>query len=224
MIQDILNTAINSINAYYDTRAKLQNNKKFSENLIKLSAQTEILKKALVLDSFMENQSLIQTTLFSIEDRDNLLGMLDECGEKVVGHDLDAATISLLERDIKKIVDNQKNGWIMASKAYADNVVDSLNSMASLLDNPAAAHALKKTIEALQTRWPITEQDIIYFKKKVAEGQSLLDTLPIDDPEILEFIKKLSKREATLNDLTDKALLWVRRNDLESRIKLLFAT
>lgn len=224
MIKNVLAEAIKQINTYYDVHARLQNNRSFSDNLIKLAEQTATLKKYLVMHTLMEAQDLKLAPLFSPEDKEGLLRLLNECGEKVVNRHLDASSISLLERELKIINDRQKIGWNHAANSYAKNVVDSLNMMSNLLEDPAAANAIKEDIIEFLEYWPVTEQTVLNFKASVEKGRELLATLPIDNDEIADFLKKLQQQQATVDDLSNEVLEWIRNNNLEGRIKLSIAT
>jgi len=224
MISEIMNKAILDIDVYYTANASLKNNKDFADNLIKLSMQLEALKRILLLDEYITSQGLNQDHLLSGNGKTGLLELLAECGQKVEARNLEFSFVTQLAREINSMASQQKENWPHTATAYAGNVPESLRNMSALLKETEKANAVQEMILKLQTRWPIARNDITLFIAKVKEGQSLLDTLQINDPEVDEFITKLRLQQTTISDLNDNILSWIRKNHLESRIKIGFVT
>ncbi len=172
----------------------------------------------------MISENLKPSALMSSNDKDTFLEILEDCIEKISNYYLEDHIITQIERDLKTLKDNQKKDWQWIAREYAANVVNSLNIMSSLLNDPDAARELENSIRDLQGKWPIQAADIYLFTEKVTKAKELLDTLPVEDDNISEFIKKLRQEQATIDDLNDDVLSWIRQNSLEDRIKLLFAT
>lgn len=224
MMRGILTKAILDIDSYYEANENLKNNKNFADNLVKLSSQVEVLKRILSLYEHIGAQGLSQESLLSENTKKNLLALLSECGDKIDGHNLDANLVTQFIRELSNIASRQKELWPISAKKYAGNVTESLRNMSALLSETEKANTVQDMILKLQTRWPITQNDITQFISKVKEGQALLETLQIDDQEVEDFIKKLRSQQTTISDLNDNILSWIRKNHLESRIKIGFVT
>ena len=224
MIEEVANQAINDISNYYQAQDRRQSKQHFESSLAKLSQQVDNLKVTMELYQVMKAENLKPPALISSIDKDNLLEVLEDCSEKISNYYLEDHIIMRIEREVKTLREKQKNDWHWVISEYAANVVNSLNIMSSLLDDPEAARGLENSIRDLQSKWPIQPTDVYYFTEKVAEAKIILDALPVEEESISEFIKKLRMEQATISDLNNDVLSWIRQNNLEERIKLLFAS
>ena len=58
--------------------------------------------------------------------------------------------------------------------------------------------------------------------KGIEEAEQLIQKLGLDD-EIISFLQNTNAGKATLKDLNDKVLSWIRSEDLENKIRISFA-
>ena len=64
--------------------------------------------------------------------------------------------------------------------------------------------------------WPINKANIETYKTARQKGEKILSEMQFDD-EIKDFLQKVSLRKATLSDLTDRVVAWIKNEHLENR-------
>jgi len=222
MIETVLSRAVSDINSYYDANEQLRNNQTFALSITKLDQAVQRLNQLLTLYEQLVAKGLPVEGLLRKGIRDSLLVLLDDCGRKVAGRYLDSQSVLQLDREIIALDERLCSIWLRVVQTYAGNIPDSLHNMKALLEDPNRAGVIVEKIHQLQTKWPLTYKDITEFISLVHEGQSLLATVQIDNEDVRRFIEKLRNQQATIADLNQNVLDWIRKYNLESRIKVSF--
>ena len=69
------------------------------------------------------------------------------------------------------------------------------------------------------SNWPVDETVSIQYKAAKTKANAILSKMQFDD-EIAVFLKKAKDKEASLLDLTDTIIEWIRREGLSGNIML----
>ena len=59
------------------------------------------------------------------------------------------------------------------------------------------------------------------LKKSLNSAETLINKMDLDQ-EIIIFLTKITYGKATLTDLNEKVMAWIRKENLDSRVKLSF--
>lgn len=102
-------------------------------------------------------------------------------------------------------------------KSIADGLF-SLSEVLSFGDKPKIVAT--NILNSIRTE-PRRAKDIVEFKNNVKSGTEMLGTLELTN-EIKVFITKITKKVATVNDLTPNVIAWIHKHNLGSKIKLGF--
>ena len=59
------------------------------------------------------------------------------------------------------------------------------------------------------------------MKKGLDDAQNLIDNLNLNNKDVVIFLKKISKKQATITDLTPEIMDWIYKENLEKKIKIM---
>lgn len=59
------------------------------------------------------------------------------------------------------------------------------------------------------------------MKKGLDDAQNLIDNLNLNNKDVAIFLKKISKKQATITDLTSEIMDWIYKENLEKKIKIM---
>ncbi len=126
---------------------------------------------------------------------------------------------------VKEIINNKKNLDSILSKEWTKQYNNLTRSTISTLEvikgiQPESVdNCIQKIAEA--SDWKV---DVKKFKRMfegLDEAKQLITSLSLDD-EIVVFLQKTNSGKATLFDLNDKVLKWIRKEKLEKKIRVYF--
>ena len=69
------------------------------------------------------------------------------------------------------------------------------------------------------SKWPVDESIIKQYEIANRKANEILSRIGFDD-EIANFLKKVKDKEASLLDLTDSIIAWIRKEKLSGNIML----
>lgn len=127
-------------------------------------------------------------------------------------------TLSEAETDFKSIQETVKNEWTKHFSAYTATKTNTLRVISGI-DLDRVSRCIDE-IEAAET-WSLDFAVFVTLKKAMESAESLIQSLDMDQETEL-FLTKMSSGKATIVDLNEKVLLWIRKESLESKIKLSF--
>lgn len=104
---------------------------------------------------------------------------------------------------------------------YKDKSTDLLNDLNTMRPLYSDSMAISNCIQSLKKceKWPLTQDAANAYIEAENKTKSILKEFRFDD-NIKSFLKKLSSKAATLNDLTPEILEWIRSENISDRITL----
>lgn len=107
------------------------------------------------------------------------------------------------------------------SKATA-NILSFLDTVKGIIpDENKAIYAMNKIKKA--SSWNTSIDNYNYLKQGIAEADKILEDLGLDeDSEILVFLKLVSERKATILNLTDEIIAWIKTENLADKLYINF--
>ena len=163
----------------------------------------------------------ITSAVLTGEQLENLKRCIEICGEKTDNSTLSTADVSALSSTFSTCQLAAEQIWKASAAEKADVVCSSLSSLKDLLPNRANTEELLKKLSAGKNSLPKSGQSVCDFLSDVDGAQKLVNSLKLD-AEIETFIAKVLAQRATLTDLNDHVLDWIKKNHLTDKLKIRF--
>ena len=151
-----------------------------------------------------------------------LKSFLGSCDKVVQVGAANNATTQYISSESKKLYAVIGQEWTdYYSKATA-NILCLLDTVRGIIpDENKAIYATNKIRKAFS--WNTSIDNYNYLKQGIAEADKIFEDLDLDeDSEILAFLKLVREGKATILDLTEEILLWIKSEKLADKIKLTF--
>ena len=127
-----------------------------------------------------------------------------------------------ISSESQKIYEVIKKEWTEYYTKATMNILSLLATVKCLIpDENKAIYATNKIKKA--SLWNTSIENYNYLNQGFVAADKILEDLDLnEDSEILVFLKLVSEEKATLCDLTDEVLTWIKAEKLEQRIKISF--
>lgn len=183
-----------------DTRYRivLKQTESFVTTLTYLYEETKIQKSEEILNSAKELLDSLETAI-SI----GLAGQDD---------------VAKLEGAYKNISSEMKKEWARKYSEITGSIVSTLEAIKGI--DPDNVESCLTKIQAAVT-WELGTGQYVTMTKGLHEAEQIIVKLGLDD-EIVSFLQNTNAGKATLLDLNDKVLKWIRDEKLEGKIKISF--
>ena len=151
-----------------------------------------------------------------------LKSFLGSCDKVVQVGAANNATTQYILSESKKLYAVIGQEWTEYYFNVTANILSLLNMVKGIVpDENKAIYATNKIKKA--SSWNTSIDNYNYLKQGIAEADKILEDLDLDeDSEILVFLKLVSEGKATILDLTEEILLWIKSEKLADKIKLTF--
>lgn len=220
MILDTLKQAKSAMLDSIQVTTNRQATKTFKEQVMQLGLLTPQLEQLLNVIICL-NEKEIAKDLFTQELKDSLQTTVNNCGEKVNDHTLDVATVLALRNACNLCKTATDNAWKEAADSKSEAVVSSLTSLRNLLVDKKTADEILREINSAKVQMPTSARAIQTFLDNIEKGKQLVDGLHLDE-ETEKFINKVKLQRATVSDLTQHILAWLKENNLLETLKIRF--
>lgn len=122
------------------------------------------------------------------------------------------------DNTFKALQGNMKKEW---SKQYTDLAGSTVSTLEAIrgIDPDKVGNCLQKIKSA--ESWDLNVRIFQILHAGLNDAELLISDLELDD-EIIMFLKNTNSGRATLSDLSDKVLKWIRDEQLERKIRISF--
>lgn len=216
-------TIKNSTSAIQNRRSMLerkQSAETYAKALAKLAQATESMKETLDCATAMKDSGIVRTPLMDETTRDELLACINDCGNGVSQMELTLDAVRLLKSKGDTVATQVKIIWRDAAREYSEGTKGYLSMIGGLSNDPGQARELANNIEKAVLGDPSIKA-INSLVSNVTKAQKLIETFSLN-PEIEEFLKKVSTQRATIFDLTPSVLTWLKEKGLTGKLKIRF--
>lgn len=119
---------------------------------------------------------------------------------------------------VKKLSAKIQAEWKSQTDDFLADIKEEL-SILKLISNEK--QEIQKILICLNnfSSWPVDENTTTQYKIAIKKSNEILSRMEFDD-EIAEFLKKVKNKEATLLDLSDSIITWIRKEGLSRNIIL----
>ena len=127
--------------------------------------------------------------------------------------------IDQTETDFKSIQQSIKKEW---SKQYSTltNATISTLQVISGIDSEYVSKCLEGIVKG--STWTTSIGDFKTMERSLSDAKTLIEGLGLDQ-EIIAFLQKMNRGKATVMDLDDNVLRWLKAESLDKRVKLSFS-
>jgi hypothetical protein len=215
MIFEELLTTTNSL-ADLKQKTDLKNNKSIQENT---DARYRVLLTQTA--SFISTIDYLYSDI-RIEKNTDIISaakeLLDSL-EKVVKSGLASQEeVSKAENAYKTLQVNMKKEWGRQYISFTGPTLSTLDAIKGI-DSDSVSDCIQKI--SIAEDWEVGVNRFQTMVKGIEEAGQLIQKLGLDD-EIILFLQNTNAGKATLKDLNDKVLAWIRDEKLENKIRISF--
>lgn len=154
------------------------------------------------LQSVLDNLNLLEAELEKDAPKDR---PLTEAKRILQGHD------NLLH-----------NQWKSYAREETIELVKLLDSLQGMVGAGMELAPLKRSLETLRDKWPLTEANVKHFAGQLQDAKNRLSVLQVG-MNIKLFLEKVANQEATVEDLTDEVMAWLSQHQYKQRLQIRFA-
>ena len=151
-----------------------------------------------------------------------LKSFLASCDKVIQVGAANEATTQYISNESKKLYAVIGQEWSEYYSKMSTNIISLLETVKSILkDENKAVYAVNKIKKAAS--WNTTIENYNYLKQGLAEADQILNDFDLDeDSEVLAFLKLVSSGNATIMDLTDEILEWIKAENLGDKLFINF--
>lgn len=177
-----------------------------------LTSQIHSLMMALQYTKGNMQFQLSEVTLYDLE---KLLTGLKETVRSGVA-EKDAITQS--EEEYKAVLQNVRKEWAKQYTVLTNSTVSTLKVIIDI-DREGVTKCLEGIAKG--STWSGCSDDLRAMNKSLAEAKMLIDRLGLDQ-QIITFLQKMNGNKATVTDLNNNVIRWLKDEKLDKRVKLSF--
>lgn len=219
----LTDTIKNSTSAIKKRRATIeskQHAETYAKALAQLAQTTESIKGTLDCAAVMKESGIVDTPLMDETTRSDLLTCINDCGNGVSEMKLTLEAVRLLKSKGDAVATQIKIVWRDASVKYSDGSKGYLSMIGGLSSDPKRAKELADNITKTVAGDP-SIKSVKSLVADVAEAKQITEEFSLN-PEIEDFLKKVSSQRATVFDLTPNVLTWLKEKNLTGKLKIRF--
>lgn len=142
--------------------------------------------------------------------------LLSEICDYIEENNIDKEHCRELDKKIESLKNALSDNWNSFYEKYSSNTVGLLK-MVSVF-NPVQINDCLKKMDSAKV-FMQEESKIEDFAKQLKRAETIISNLEMDD-EITDFLKKVNSGDATLLDLNENILAWLRKENFEGKIKI----
>lgn len=208
----------NSFEALSSKRDKL---KRLDENICRLNNKVNkyVGMKKILITYLGDNEDLYFKQLVRVN---NDLATIVENIEK--GELSDYRYINDIESVVSEYEEKLKDYWkskYTLKVANTLSILELLEKIYILDDKRFKILEVKSRISKIGNTWPFSENDIKIMDAGIEEANKMIKTLHVSS-NVQAFLQKASIGEATILDLNDEILSWIKEHGFAERVKLSF--
>lgn len=195
-----------------DTKKQAMADYNFKQLILNLKQMIEEVNLAVENSEFKPSANVINT----------LKSFLGACEKVVQIGAANNATTQYIFSESKKLYTVIGQEWTEFYLRETANILSLLDTVKGIIpDENKAIYATNKIKKA--ESWNTTIDNYNYLKQGIAEADKILEDLDLDeDSEILLFLKLVREGKATILNLTDEILDWIKTENLANKMYINF--
>lgn len=220
LLTETIKKSTSAIKKRRATLESKQSAETYAKALAQLAQAVDSIKVTLDCTTSMKANGIVSTPVIDAQTRTELLECFNACGNGIQDVNLSLDTVKLLRSKGDTVATQVKIVWKDASKKYSEGTKGYLSIIGGLSDDPKRARDLADAITKAVEGDP-TIKVIESLVSNVHEAKQITDAFSLN-PEIENFLKRVSAQQATVADLTPNVHNWLKEKHLTSKLKLRF--
>lgn len=213
MLNELLTTKIQVIKEYADLKTKESNKKKQEAIDLNFKEKIKSINSTIRLVSTFKDELSFQIDNESIQ---GLKLFLEEIQTNLKNNYVDQNIVDSIFQKNELIVGAIRNLW---PGFYRDNIINTVGLLKVVrATNPKVIDSCINEIN-LAANLPNKVLTVKNLKKQLIIANQIIGNLKLNDA-IIEFLKKINNGSATILDLNEEVLVWIKDEQLENKIKL----
>lgn len=213
MLNELLTTKIQVIKEYADLKTKESNKKKQEAIDLNFKEKIKSINSTIRLVSTFKDELSFQIDNESIQ---GLKLFLEEIQTNLKNNYVDQNIVDSIFQKNELIVRAMRNLW---PGFYRDNIINTVGLLKVVrATNPKVIDSCINEIN-LAANLPNKVLTVKNLKKQLIIANQIIGNLKLNDA-IIEFLKKINNGSATILDLNEEVLVWIKDEQLENKIKL----
>lgn len=199
--------------ASVDTKKQADANYAFKQIIQELQTTTMTLKTAIDNSGFK----------LSIPVVNALKSYLSACDKVIKDGAASASTNEFIRTESKKVTASIAAEWNDYYLRSTANVISLLETVKGIIpDSNKATYAINKIKKA--SNWNTSSDTYASMKQGLEEADLILKSLNLDeDSEVLAFLRLVGEGNATIKNLTDEILAWLKKEGIEDKLSISFS-
>ncbi len=196
-----------------DTKKQAAADYNFKQLILSLKQMIDEVNLAVENSEFRPSANIISA----------LKSFLGSCDKVVQVGAANNATTQYILTESKKLYVVIGKEWAAYYFRVTANMLSLLDTVKGIIsDENKAIYAANKIKKA--SSWNTSIDNYNYLKQGIAEADKILEDLDLDeDSDILEFLKLVSEGKATILNLTDEILAWIKTEKLADKLYINFS-
>lgn len=192
----------------------------YAKALAQLAQVAESMKETLDCAAAMKDNGIVSDPLMDESTRRDLMACIDDCGNGVSEMKLTMEAVRLLKAKGDAVSTQIKIIWRDASLKYSEGTKGYLSMIGGLSNDPKRAKELADNITKTIAGDP-SIKSVKSLVSDVTKAKQITDEFSLN-PEIENFLEKVSSHRATVFDLTPDILAWLKEKNLTNKLKIHF--
>ena len=199
--------------ASVDTKKQADANYAFKQIIQELQTTTMSLKTAIDNSGFKPSIPVVNA----------LKSYLSACDKVIKDGAASASTNEFIHTESKKVTASIAGEWNDYYLKSTANVISLLETVKGIIpDSNKATYAINKIKRA--SNWNTSSDTYVLMKQGLDEANLILKSLNLDDDsEVLAFLRLVGEGNATIKNLTDEILAWLKKEGIEDKLSISFS-
>ena len=215
MMTDILNKKIKEMKDLRQREERRDN--KVAQDAIdrRFKELTEQIHQLMIALQYAKDNMQFQLSETVLTDLENLL-IVHKGAIRFGFAEKDA--VSKAETDLKSILQSIKKEWSKQYSVFTKSTISTLKVISGI-----DSEQVSKCLEGIAKgeTWTTNIGDFKIMNKSLTDANNLIAGLGLDQ-QIIDFLQKMNMGKATVMDLDEKVLNWLKAEALDKRVKLSF--
>ena len=154
---------------------------------------------------------------FNVKCVDQLKNLLESLNDCIFDSFVDEEMYKKAEKNLKNVENQIKQEWECFFGEKTGLIQNILKTIVNI--NKFNVERSLSDICAAE-KWESDIKKYQQMKKGLDDAQNLIDNLNLNNNDVVVFLKKISKKQATITDLTPEIIDWIYKENLEKKIKI----
>ncbi len=218
LVEDMLSCS-KAVKEKVDAQIVKQNQDKVKKAFDSLKNCLTTVSSELECSNAILSSGIVDSAYISSDIRDQTRYALAECKNNLDELSLSEDDVLRLRQCVQIIKQSNSSAWQQNASVFAKAKAGDIDIVGIFSSDPAKARTLSHSIKEKGALANVSIDTVKNFVADVKAAKSLVSGLSVND-EIKKFLDKARIGKATILDLNDEVLKWLRDNHLEAKVKI----